>query len=67
MKKWLVIRPNDEVIVTIMQNKADDTYSFINITKEHICSCKFNSVEDALEDMNKQIAEKKIIKYVELN
>ena len=37
MRRWLVERPKDEVAVTIMKNKLDGTYSFINLTKEHIC------------------------------
>ena len=53
MKKWLVKRPHDEVIVTIMKNKSDASYSFINLTKEHICPCRFNSVNDALRDMDR--------------
>lgn len=36
MKIWLVKRQCDKVIVTIMKNKSDETYSFINLTKEHI-------------------------------
>lgn len=34
-----------------MKNKIDNTYSYINLTKQHICPCKFNSIEDALEDL----------------
>ena len=30
MRRWLVERPKDEVAVTIMKNKLDGTYSFIN-------------------------------------
>lgn len=48
MRRWLVKRPNDEVIVTIMKNKCDETYSFINLTKEHICPCRFSSMEEAI-------------------
>lgn len=53
MKIWLVKRQCDKVIVTIMKNKSDETYSFINLTKEHICPCKFNSIDDALKDMDR--------------
>ena len=67
MKKYLVVRKDDEVVVAIFRNKVDDTYSFINLTKEHICPCKFNSVEDAIEDMNRQMKDGKIIKYFEIN
>lgn len=66
MKKWLVKRPHDEVIVTIMKNKSDASYSFINLTKEHICPCRFNSVNDALRDMDRLKDSGKIIDYLKL-
>lgn len=66
MKTWLVKRQHNNVIVTIMKNKSDETYSFINLTKEHICSCKFNSINDALKDMNRLKDCGKIINYFEL-
>ena len=55
MRRWLVERLKDEVVVTIMKNKLDGTYSFINLTKEHICPCKFESVDDALKDIDEKI------------
>nr|DAL75184.1 MAG TPA: hypothetical protein [Caudoviricetes sp.] len=63
MKIWLVKRQHDKVIVTIMKNKSDGTYSFINLTKEHICPCRFSSVEEALLDMDKKIKEGTVLKY----
>lgn len=67
MKKWLVERKEDDVVVTILKNKSDNTFSFVNLSKEHICPCKFKSIEDAIEDMNRQIKEGKIIRFMELN
>ena len=46
-----------------MRNKSDNTYSFVNLTKNHICPCRFNSVEDAVKDMNKKILNGEIISY----
>lgn len=63
MKKWLVKRPSGDVIVAILKNKSDDTYSFVNLTKEHICSCKFPSIEDALHDMDMKISSGEIVSY----
>ena len=63
VKIWLVKRQHDKVIVTIMKNKSDGTYSFINLTKEHICPCRFSSVEEALLDMDKKIKEGTVLKY----
>jgi len=63
VKIWLVKRQHDKVIVTIMKNKSDGTYSFINLTKEHICPCRFSSVEEALLDMDKKIKEGTVLKH----
>lgn len=63
MEKYRVVRPKDTVEVWIMKNKIDETYSFINITKEHICSCRFKSIEDAVADMERLKEEGKIISY----
>lgn len=66
MRRWLVNRPKDEVVVTIMKNKANDTYSFINLTKEHICPCEFKSIDDALNDMGEKVKNGEINYYFEL-
>ena len=66
MKIWVIKQQHDKVIVTIMKNKSDGTYSFINLTKEHICPCKFNSIDDALKDMDRLKDCGKIINYFEL-
>lgn len=63
MLKFLVTRPNDQIIVYLLKNKLEDTWSYVNITKEHICPCKFASIEDAIHDMDKYITNGKIIKY----
>lgn len=66
LKVWLVRRKDDEVLVTIMRNKEDNTFSFVNLTKMHICPCKFESVQAAIADMDRQVVEGTILKYVEL-
>lgn len=33
---YLVMREKDNVVVSIMLNKSDHTYSFVNLTKGHI-------------------------------
>ena len=66
MRFFRVVRPKDVVEVTIIKNKNDNTYSYVNLTKEHICPCRFNSIKEAINDMNKLKEEGKIIKYDEL-
>lgn len=61
--KYLVTRPNDTIEVLIVKNRDDNTYSFVNITKGHICPCRFTSIDDAIGDMDKLVKEKKIIRY----
>lgn len=33
---YFVKRKSENVIVSIMRNKSDNTYSFVNLTKGHI-------------------------------
>ena len=61
--KFLVTRPDDTVLVYLMKNKSDNTYSFVNITKWHICQCRFPSINDAIVDMDRLKEEGKIIRY----
>lgn len=56
----------DNVEVIIARNKSDDTYSFINLTKQHICPCKFKTMEDAIADMERLKNEGKIINCIEV-
>ena len=50
MKQYLVERPNGNVAVAILRNKSDNTYSYVNLTKGHICSCRFVSEEEAFKN-----------------
>ncbi|EGT3606880.1 hypothetical protein ACSW9O_15915 (plasmid) [Clostridium perfringens] len=63
---WIVVREKDSVIVDIFKNKIDNTYSFINFTKRHICPCRFNSIEEALKDLEKYKQKNKIKKYYKI-
>lgn len=67
MKQYLVERPNGNVIVTILSNKSDHTYSYVNLTKGHICPCRFASEEEALHDMVQKIKSGEILRYILLN
>ncbi|WP_075810313.1 hypothetical protein [Clostridium perfringens] len=64
---YVVVRKNDTVIVDIFKHKIDNTYSFINLTKKHICPCKFNTKEEALLDLYEYKAKGVIKEYFELN
>ena len=60
MIKFLATRPKDKVIVFIMKNKLEGSYSYVNITKGHICPCKFSSIESTIEDMDYYIKKVKL-------
>lgn len=34
-----------------MYDRSDSKYHFVNLTSNHICSCGFDSVEDAIVDI----------------
>ena len=61
--KFEVVRPKDTVIVLIMKHKTKKTYSYVNLTKGHICPCEFASVEEAIKDMDKLKEIGKLISY----
>lgn len=63
MLMYRVVRPKDTVDVALIKHKKDNKFSYVNLTKEHICPCKFDTIEDALADMDRLISKGKIIKY----
>lgn len=66
MTFYLINRPEDSVIVSIMQRADTGKYSFVNFTHPHICKCQFDTVEDAIEDIEKQITLGKVLDYIPL-
>ena len=44
-------KSSGDVEVLLLPHKGTNKYSFVNLTKGHICPCVFNSVEDAIQDM----------------
>ena len=67
MIKFLVTRPYDTVLVFLMKHKEKDTYSYVNISRGHICPCEFTSINDAIADMDRLKEEGKIIRYEVMN
>ena len=60
---YLVTRQKDNVLVSIMRNKLDGTYSFVNLTKGHIYTCKFYTVEEAVKDMQTKKENGEVVDY----
>ena len=50
--KYLVQKSNKDLCeVYIFPHKETGKYSFVNITKGHICPCVFDTYEEALQDL----------------
>lgn len=63
MNMYKVIREKGNVIVEIMFNRSTGYYQFVNLTKGHICSCQFNTVDEAINDMQKKKDNGEIIDF----
>ena len=66
MENYLVVRGKGNVIVSIMFNRNNNKYHFVNQTHGHICSCAFDSYKDAIADMEQQKQDNKIIDYFKI-
>ena len=52
MERIIVIRKDgSEREVEIMYDRATEKYAFVNLTTHHICKCRFDSEEDAINDL----------------
>ena len=50
-------------LVTIMHHKVTGKFSFINLSKSHICQCEFDKYEDAIADLENQKKNGRIDNY----
>ena len=63
MFRFVVYKENETLDVLLLKYKDSDTYSFINLTKGHICSCVFNTVEDAIKDIEQRKKDGLLLDY----
>lgn len=63
MIKIIVEKPNETIDVILLKHKNTDTYSYINITKGHICQCVFSSIEEALVDLELRRRKGLVVSY----
>ena len=49
--KIIVYKENETLEVLLLKHKNTEKYSFVNVTKGHICRCIFQSKDEALEDI----------------
>ena len=50
--RFIVYKQSGNVEVLLLPHKETGKFSFINLTKGHICSCQFDSIKDAIHDMD---------------
>ena len=67
MKRIKVTRVDGVFDILLLKHKTYNGYSFVNLTKGHICPCVFKSEEEALSDLEKYKQSGKIINYETLD
>lgn len=65
-KRLVIERDKDTVEVLLLPNKDGKGYQYINLTKGHICSCVFPTMEDALKDLERFQNLGKIKSWIEI-
>lgn len=63
MKRIKVTRVDGVFDILLLKHKTYNGYSFVNLTKGHICPCVFKSEEETLADLEKYKQSGKIINY----
>lgn len=59
-----IFKPKEVVDVILVKHKGTEEYSFVNLTKGHICPCRFKSFGEALADIEKRVKDGKILNYL---
>lgn len=49
--RFLIRKSSGNACILLLRHKGTDKYSFVNLTKQHICPCVFDSVEAAIADL----------------
>lgn len=49
--------------VALVKDKCGGTWQFVNLSKGHICPCRFNTVADAVKDLDSYVKKGKIKRY----
>ena len=62
MLRYLVVRDFDNAEVLLLPQKDGSGWTYVNITKGHICPCKFKTIEEALIDCTSRNNVKQMIK-----
>ena len=63
MIKFIVHKETEDLDVLLLRHKGTDKYSFVNLTKGHICKCVFDSVDEAMKDIEDRKVKGLLIDY----
>lgn len=58
-----VIKEKEIIYITLMPIKNTNKYHFVNLTKGHICTCEFDNIFEAFEDLEQRKKDKLLISY----
>lgn len=47
-------RNRPDCIVMLCKDRTTKKWCFVNLSTEHVCTCRFNTVQEAFEDMQKR-------------
>ena len=47
-------RNRPDCIVLLCQDRATEKWCYVNLSTEHVCACRFDTIDDALADMRKR-------------
>jgi hypothetical protein len=61
--KFIVHKETEDLDVLLLRHKGTDKYSFVNLTKGHICKCLFDSVDEAMKDIEDRKVKGLLIDY----
>ncbi len=46
--------PKQDCTVMLCKDRATDKWCFVNMTSKHFCACRFDTVKDAMQDLEKR-------------
>lgn len=61
--RFIVHKENEDLDVLLLRHKNTNKYSYVNLTKGHICSCIFDSIEEAIQDMENRKKQGLLVDY----
>ena len=47
-------RNRPDCIVMLCQDRTTKKWCFVNLSTEHVCACRFDTIDDAIADMEKR-------------